>query len=119
MSDESLPNEIAGRPLTPIEKRLLCFLLKKADIIKSKAWLDALFVKPMRDGGMGSLRILPEYPDQSFGRRASDLRILDKDGVPVVVSLNLDSMGNPFELDVWKVDFSPVIGLDIESISNI
>jgi hypothetical protein len=32
---------------------------------------------------------------------------IDADGVPVQVGVNLDQRGQLFELDVWKVDFSP------------
>ena len=59
---------------------------------------------------MGSLRLVvggQARESQVFGRRAAEYEFLDTDGVPVIASLNLDQDGIPFELDVWKVDFSP------------
>jgi hypothetical protein len=31
----------------------------------------------------------------------------DIDGTPVSAALNVDQQGNLYELDIWKVDFSP------------
>lgn len=39
-------------------------------------------------------------------------QIIDKDNVPVLISLDLDRNGNIFELDVWKANFSE-ISIDI------
>lgn len=36
---------------------------------------------------------------------------MDQDGVDVIATLSLDNYGDLFELDVWKVDFSPVVSL--------
>jgi hypothetical protein len=70
---------------------------------------DLLRVKPMKDGGMGSLAISPVDCNRKFGAVGSECHFIDLDGVPVSVSLNLDQHGAPFEIDVWKIDFSPLI----------
>lgn len=61
----------------------------------------------MDDGGMGSLRFLSSAEDRWYDRTVSEAWFRDSDGVPVVVSLNVDGGADLFELDSWKVDFSP------------
>lgn len=39
----------------------------------------------------------------------AELQFDDDDGVPILTSLNIDQDGKLFELDIWKVDYSPVI----------
>jgi hypothetical protein len=34
---------------------------------------------------------------------------VDSDGVSVSIAINVDQKGHLFELDMWKVDFSPLI----------
>ena len=34
---------------------------------------------------------------------------VDSDGVSVSIAINVDQNGHLFELDMWKVDFSPLI----------
>lgn len=76
------------------------------------AWVDQVLVSPMDDGGMGSMLLwLPDVPLQAhrrFGTRAAECQFNDVDGVLVLASLYLDESGEPFELDVWKTDFSPI-----------
>jgi hypothetical protein len=64
----------------------------------------------MSDGGMGSLELLlPESQKvRTFGSRVAELQFNDEDGVAVIASLNVDQAMLPFELDVWKTDFSPL-----------
>lgn len=74
------------------------------------SWLDRLIVSEMDDGGMGSLRLLPNgralSPETKFGRVASSVEFSDADGIEVSAALYLDDTGTPFELDIWKADFS-------------
>lgn len=68
----------------------------------------------MDDGGMGSLLLLPHgFVDKKrlFGGAISKYEFIDADGVEVLVALNLDQDGELFEIDSWKVDFSPLIRL--------
>ncbi|MGJ1323040.1 DUF6984 family protein [Sphingobacterium faecium] len=43
-----------------------------------------------------------------FGNNLIQKQILDNDNVPILISLDLDTKGNLFELDVWKADFSEI-----------
>jgi hypothetical protein len=61
----------------------------------------------MKDGGMGSLRFVGTN-DRRFGRRIGSAEFNDTDGTLVSVALNLDQYGELFELDLFKVDFSPL-----------
>jgi hypothetical protein len=64
-------------------------------------------VEEMNDGGMGSL-LFVGAPDRRFGRCIGEAEFDDADGVRVSVALNLDQRDELFELDLWKVDFSPL-----------
>jgi hypothetical protein len=78
------------------------------------ALLDSMLVQEMADGGMGSLYLvhpLKEHNKRHFGRRVAETQFADSDGVQVIASLNVDKDGDLFELDIWKVDFSPLIRL--------
>lgn len=72
-----------------------------------------VFVKKMDDGGMGSFLIFESAHgsdrERKFGKEVAEFEFVDDDGVLVSVSLNLDDQNKLFEVDVWKVDFSPVI----------
>lgn len=77
-------------------------------------WSEGLKVAEMEDGGMGSLRLVPrglELAARRFGSLLAELQFRDADGVEVLASLNADETGVPFELDIWKSDFSKLIRL--------
>jgi hypothetical protein len=81
---------------TPHAARLLSFLS------------DAL-VEEMNDGGMGGLRFCAsDARSRRLGEQLVEREFIDSDGVPVMVAVNLDEHGNLYELDMWKVDFSPL-----------
>lgn len=65
-------------------------------------------VEQMDDGGMGSLRFVSDARDRHVGGALAGASFLDEDGVLVSVTLNVDQHGQLFELDIWKVDFSPL-----------
>jgi hypothetical protein len=98
------------RFLTTAEKVLVRALIDKSPgfAIPSE-WLDNVVVVPMDDGGMGSLRFLPVSAGQMFGKQLSEIAFHDADGVVVTAALMLDKSGIPFELDIWKVDNTPLI----------
>jgi len=73
--------------------------------------LAAIEVEEMDDGGMGSLLFKSSKLDRLLGKELASKTFVDTDGVEVIVTLSLDNYGDLFELDVWKVDFSPVISL--------
>ncbi len=71
--------------------------------------LDTILVEEMADGGMGSLSFVqPSSGQRRFGKKIQEATFSDADGVIVSVTVNLDQDGRLFELDVWKVDFSPL-----------
>ena len=100
-----------SRLLHADEKALLAALISKAhgpeDLTES---LPDCRVEEMSDGGMGSLRFsLQDGRPRRLGERLSDAEFTDGDGVPIMVGTNLNDCGELYELDIWKVDFSPVV----------
>jgi len=66
-------------------------------------------VEEMNDGGMGSLRFLTKNGEKRiFGDQIAQIQLLDVDGIPLSITVNIDQEGDIFELDIWKVDFSPL-----------
>lgn len=94
------------RQLLEHEVPLVEFLFELAAIPFGR---DLLLVQPMPDGGMGSLAIAPVDSSRRFGSQAAECHFHDEDGVLVSVALNLDESGRPFEIDVWRVDFSRTV----------
>ncbi len=104
------------RDLAPDERRLLEVFISRYRLGGLQD-LDSIKVKPLSDGGMGSLSLYPKGCDETgrkFGRVAAELTLQDGDGVQVLVTLNLDQKGRLFELDVWKANFEK-----ITSFSNL
>jgi hypothetical protein len=63
----------------------------------------------MQDGGMGSIRFVPPgTPTRRFGDAIAEAEYIDEDGVLVSIALNVDRDGELYEVDFWKVDFSPL-----------
>lgn len=107
-ASSSLQNIPSRRSLAADEKRLVQALIKEAGSLDLPFdWIDTVEVEPMDDGGMGSLRFLSSSAPK-MNRQVAELRFRDADGVSVIASLNVDENGMPLELDVWKVDFSPL-----------
>lgn len=70
-----------------------------------------LKVEELADGGMGSIRFIhPESPDEpmSLGQWVVAGEFQDTDGVIVSLAINVDKRNQLYELDLWKVDFSPL-----------
>jgi hypothetical protein len=109
MSVESqFVNTEPGRFLRSEEAVLIRALL--AGVYRAEALKDTLRdsrVTDMQDGGMGSIRFLGSGP-KSFGMALVEAQYLDSDGVLVSITVNGDKQGELFELDFWKVDFSPL-----------
>jgi hypothetical protein len=98
------------RLLNDKEKLLLRCLLKEANVAHYDE--DNIEVIEMKDEGMGSIYFV--HKEKRKEERKMDKCIIEKqlfdiDGVPILVSLNVDVDGDLFELDIWKVDFNPVI----------
>lgn len=100
------------RKPTKKELALIMHLVHKTTIPFPKNWESGLRVRPLQDGEMGSLSLLPPgmvAENRNFGKTVSEYQFQDADGVQVMASLNLDTNGQLFELDIWKTDFSPLI----------
>ena len=102
-----------SRILTNEERALIATLLRlQPDTIHFLGALDNLLVQEMADGGMGSLLLIPEGVEKatrSFGRQVVAGEFTDSDGVPVSVTINIDRDNKLYELDVWKVNFDPLL----------
>ena len=95
------------------EKSVITALLQgktaSTDLVES---LEDLLVEEINDDGIGSLLLVPKEllnTNRSFGRQVVMGEFTDTDGVPVSLSMNVDTNGNLYELDVWKVDFSKLL----------
>lgn len=100
------------RKLRSEEKALLECLLREAEAGSFEPVdADALMAQELNDGGMASIRLLvPGEPERrrTKVRRIADRQFKDIDGIPVLVSLTVDQDRRIIDLDIWKVDFSPV-----------
>jgi hypothetical protein len=97
-----------SRPLREEERELIYQLL--SGVCAGAALSDMLMgsrVTDMHDGGMGSIRFIQHEP-RTFGKELAEAQYVDSDGVLVSIALNTDTNGQLFELDFWKVDFSPL-----------
>jgi Domain of unknown function (DUF6984) len=114
---ESYYDRLARQPLRPLraeEREVVAALVAIAPIdqtLASAQALDAARVRDMLDGGMGSIWFLS--PRGDVGRKAdgvvSHLWYVDTDGVGAWLALLVDTQGELFELDIWKVDYSPLL----------
>lgn len=108
---------IQSRELTAGERNLIRCLLAKADTSSVQRFeLQGMRGILLSDGGMGSLRLISGNvikPNRAFGSKASEIEFVDADGIPVSVALILDKDGEPFELDIFKADFSPVLSIPL------
>ena len=102
---------MSTRKLASDERKLLEALLAASPRVASEK-TDTLLAETLDDGGMGSLRLIPEgvsTNDRSFGSAVSECRFSDSDGVEVLATLYLDRDHRPFEMNVWKIDFAPLV----------
>ncbi len=109
MSDAS----ILFRDPTGGERRLIEALFQRAPELEvASDYMARVKVRPLNDGGMGSFRI-SEDPAKPIHHVLADvaatLEFRDADGVLVSATLNVDTSGIPFEVDVWKTDFAPLV----------
>lgn len=103
-----------NRNPTDQEMKILELLVKTSSVAIAENWNEGLLVRPMDDGGMGGLYLFPQgevIEGRVLGEQVSDFQFTDLDGVEVIVSLNVDSNGNLFELDFWKTNFEKLVKL--------
>jgi hypothetical protein len=104
----------SNRKPTRQEVALIELLIKKSSLVIPQNWKDDLLVSYMNDGAMGSLYLFPKdiiLKERLFGEQVSEFQFTDLDGIEVIVSLNVDSDGNLFELDIWKTNFEKLLKL--------
>lgn len=105
------------RKINDREKAILEYFIKQGSLQLPKGWSQNLLVQQMDDGGMGSFLIfLNSYDmdaERKFGKQVDEFEFIDDDGVPVLVSLNTDQQNEPFEIDIWKINYRPVINFKI------
>lgn len=100
------------RLLTEGEVLILTVLLGRAkDWVHDPVDLKSLRVSDMDDGGMGSLRFTSAKEHPRYGRTIAEGWFKDADGMPVALALYVDRDNDLFEVDSWKVDFSPRLRL--------
>lgn len=101
--------QLKMREITNKERQFVSILLKRSH---HQVEIPEMVIS-MKDGRMGSISF-DLKGDQSRTRQIIAGNFKDKDGVIVDFELTADNEGNLFELDIWKVDFSPLISLPNE-----
>ncbi|MGX9773217.1 DUF6984 family protein [Janthinobacterium aestuarii] len=97
-----------ARPLRSEEQALLRTLLEnRNDFQMLKNQIASDFVIDLLDGGMKSLKFVGDE-SRSLGALLAEAEYVDVDGVVVSIVVNADQGGQLFEVDIWKVDFSPL-----------
>jgi hypothetical protein len=96
------------RSLRAEEKAILTALLSWPQD-KMVVQIDNAIVQDMNDGNMGSIRFV-QKPDviHSLGKTVAEAEYVDADGVTVSIAVSVDDRGHLYEVDFWKVDFSPL-----------
>ena len=101
------------RELTPAECSLLRYLMEKGGLERpDERWLAEVKVDGLDDGGMGSF-VIVEPVNQGYDHVLSEVEFDDSDGIKVLASLYVDVNDRPCEVDLWKVDFSPLVTLPL------
>lgn len=109
MSEESHRRANKQRSLKQEEMLLLTELLKSAAPSYQKQ-LSSSLVEDMDDGDMGGIKFInPSNQERSIGAALVEAQYTDQDGVLVSIIVNADTNGNLYELDFWKVDFTPLL----------
>jgi hypothetical protein len=109
MSDASQSiDSLQVRPLREEERQLISFLLSgTATKMGLKDNLATARVVDLKDGHMGSIRFV-QTEARVFGQALVEAECTDADGVCLSIAINADNKGDLFEVDFWKVDFSPL-----------
>jgi len=100
------------RELREDELRVLRKVLSQTSIeTEFEEQVASMKVQTMADGGMGSIRFYNgrDRSPLDYGGQIAEAAFQDADGVPVSITLSVDTIGDLFEMDVFKADFSPLI----------
>ncbi|NII52784.1 hypothetical protein [Luteibacter sp. SG786] len=102
------------RTLTAEERSLLLYLMRKAGLQRpTDTWLDERRVEDLRGDGVRSGFVLNKHADRDFDNLVSDVDFTDVDGIHVLASLFVDRNNNPYEVEIWKVDDTPLLVLPV------
>lgn len=93
------------RELHSTERQLVEHMLAAA---RTNFRLPATAIVESLNDGMGSLEFVSGNSNRRFGGEIAVAEFNDADGVLVYATLLLDQHGDLFELEMWKVDFSPL-----------
>lgn len=91
------------RNLNDSEKELITCMLGDS----YKFDLEIMQVYDMDDGGMGSIRFVND--NGKMFKCIAEKQFYDEDGIPILVSININFENKLYELDIWKADFTKVI----------
>ncbi|WP_299363502.1 hypothetical protein [Winogradskyella sp.] len=98
-----------ARDIRKDEKEIINALLDKVSLSQLKIQESAV-VEDLKDGQMGSIRFVNNNSlNRKYGKRLIEVEYVDLDNIPVYISLTLDNKDKLYELDIWKVDFNPLI----------
>ena len=101
-------NSVPSRALRKEEHQLICAMLSDQYTAEATVnMLETSRVADMQDGGMGGIRFVGPEP-RTFGKAIAEAQYVDSDRILVSIVINGGSNGPLFELDFWKVDFSPL-----------
>jgi hypothetical protein len=100
------------------EVKLIEILINKS-LLQFPNCENSMMAKEMNDGNIGSLMLFPNgfYQKKAgFSKQISECEFLDVDGILVSAALCIDkASGELSELDIWKVDFNPLIKTNIDN----
>ena len=95
------------RKIRPHEIELIHFLLNELNLVPQDYPLPDL-VHEYEGGIMGSISLqLTQNPQ--YGGDLIQVRYVDTDSVPVIITLTHDVNGKLLDLDFWKEDFSKLL----------
>lgn len=98
---------MARRILNMDEELLIKQLLTLANDNRANLPLPKM-VDVLEDGEMGSIRF-SKGQDRKYGKDIFAVEYIDSDNNLVLITLTEDNLGDIFELDFWKTDFSRLI----------
>ena len=98
-----------GRRLRADECELVTTMLRGKAGPELISNIEHALVEDMEDGGMGSIRFVSRKSGpRGFGNAIAEAEYTDDYGVLVSIAVNSDDRGELYEVDFWKVDFSPL-----------
>lgn len=102
------------RKPTMEELELIEYLARKAGYQLDSLWKGMIWVAPLTEEKIGSLELIFDPAKPSGGTCSTEISncmYYDKDGITVATYLLVDEENKLCELDMWKVDYSPISGI--------